>query len=58
MNPLAWLALSPYVLGVAGFLIFYRDKVLGGWFQTLFTALLWPLLAVVVIYQAHKKDSQ
>ncbi len=53
MNTYAAAALITYFAGAGVFLLAWRDKVLGGWFQKLFTALTWPILLIVVL---TKKD--
>lgn len=41
--------LAIYLLGAALFLLFYRARVLGGWFQALVSAAAWPMIAATLI---------
>lgn len=49
-----WSLLAVYALGVVVFLIGFRERVLGGWFQALVTALLWPALLVMLWVDCRK----
>lgn len=44
-----WLAVV-YLLGVGIFIAAFRSKVLGGWFQTCVTALIWPVVLAMVAH--------
>lgn len=50
--------LGMYLLGVVSFLLFERDLVLGGWVQTLVTALVWPVLLgyILVVYVVYRRE--
>lgn len=41
-------AVGLYLLGIALFLLFYRARVLGGWFQALASAAAWPMVVVIL----------
>lgn len=53
MNPYIAIPLFIWLAGAAVFLLLWRDRVLGGWFQALVSALCWPILLVVLL---TKKD--
>lgn len=57
MNIYLVILLGIYLVGVAVFLLRWRDRCLGGWFQTLVTAVSWPMILGIVLYAiAFKKD--
>lgn len=53
MNIYLAILLGIYLVGVAVFLLRWRDRCLGGWFQTFVTALSWPILIIFILF---KKD--
>lgn len=53
MNIHLAILLGVYLAGIAIFLLVWRDRCLGGWFQTFFTALSWPILVIFILF---KKD--
>ena len=49
--------LAIYLLGAVLFLIFFRKRVLAGWFQALVSAMAWPMLGIVILVEVFRLRS-